>query len=386
MRALLTMALCAGFAATAAAQTEIIIRRPGQKDQVIRLDSTRMDIMRSRLDTVIRLETRAMADMQKRIRPLIDTISVRAAPMTRSLDDAIRNRIELIQKGMEGVRQPHLGVWVDTRVRDSDKYGAYVTAVTPGSPAQKAGIVAGDIITKIAGQSLTGSKSDNPDESGPGMRLITIVAKLDAGKPVDVELRRGDATKTVRVTPVEDGSVALALRAPSPMTLEGMARAVPGGIIALPQADRGGFSYFADNGPGGAYYSFSTDNLFANLELAPMNEKLGSYFGTSEGVLVVNVMQPERVAFGRMQGDSVAPKVAMSDSARAGGFGGVMMRKAEPVDLGLQPGDVIVSVDGRKVTSPGQLMRIVATYDRGDQFKLQIMRQKRAESIDVKMP
>jgi S1-C subfamily serine protease len=54
--------------------------------------------------------------------------------------------------------------------------------------------------------------------------------------------------------------------------------------------------------------------------------------------------------------------------------------------LGLEPGDVIVSVDGRKVTTPSQLMRIVSTYDRGDEFKLQIMRQKRAEALTVKMP
>ena len=48
--------------------------------------------------------------------------------------------------------------------------------------------------------------------------------------------------------------------------------------------------------------------------------------------------------------------------------------------------DIGLSVDGRKVTSPSQLMRIVGTYEHNDEFKLQIMRQKRAETLTVKMP
>ena len=62
-----------------------------------------------------------------------------------------------------------------------------------------------------------------------------------------------------------------------------------------------------------------------------------------------------------------------------------MKHQAMP-EVALEPGDVIISVDGRKVTTPSQLIRIVGTYDRGEEFKLQVMRQKRQESIPVKMP
>ena len=41
--------------------------------------------------------------------------------------------------------------------------------------------------------------------------------------------------------------------------------------------------------------------VIANLELAPMNEKLGSYFGTSRGVLVISA--PEEQNLGLIPGD-----------------------------------------------------------------------------------
>ena len=44
--------------------------------------------------------------------------------------------------------------------------------------------------------------------------------------------------------------------------------------------------------------------------------------------------------------------------------------------LGLKGGDVVLSIDGRKATGPGSLMRILGSYDAGDSFKLEIMRNK----------
>jgi S1-C subfamily serine protease len=82
--------------------------------------------------------------------------------------------------------------------------------------------------------------------------------------------------------------------------------------------------------------------------LAPLNEKLGSYFGTSRGVLVIS-----------------AP---------------------EEKNLGLEPGDVVTTVDGRAVATPGELIRVLRTYDRNRQFTMQVMRQKRQQSITTSLP
>jgi len=280
------------------------------------------------------------------------------------------------------------------RSRESDRYGAYIQSVTPGSPADKAGILSGDIITRFAGKSLAEKSSkDESEDTTPGLRLISIIIKLPVGKTVDVELRRGTQTKTVKVTPVEDETMAMVRRLPDQLSAN-LSLTLPREIASrsAPMSPMGEIASPSFNvfGNGGSYfYSFGGNGLFANLELAPVNEKLGSYFGTSEGVLVIstNAERPSPVRFYRV------------DSVHAGGGRGVSAGRitADSFDargnvvravnsLGLEPGDVIVSVDGRKVTTPSQLMRIVSTYDRGEEFKLQIMRQKRAETLTAKMP
>ena len=91
---------------------------------------------------------------------------------------------------------------------------------------------------------------------------------------------------------------------------------------------------------------FMTDAL-GDLELAPLNADLGSYFGTTEGTLVIRV--------------------------------------PEGSTLGLKGGDVILSVDGRKPSSPASLMRILRSYEAGESIKLEIIRQKKRETVAGKL-
>jgi S1-C subfamily serine protease len=78
-----------------------------------------------------------------------------------------------------------------------------------------------------------------------------------------------------------------------------------------------------------------------------MNSDLGRYFGTAEGVLVIR---------------------APADSR-----------------LGLKGGDVVVSVDGRPVASPGQLIRILGSYEGEEQFRMEVMRMKKKETVQGKV-
>ena len=429
MRHLIALGLCLCVVGTAAAQTEVIIRRPGEKDQVIRLDSAQTREALARAKVELRKATTAIEQhalllnkqltqeqgvlqsqlMHQRMAELPARIATLAQKNTEL---ATSNMIEpMIARLTERFRQPRMGIMVDTRSRDSDKWGAYVTSVTPGGPADKAGILSGDIIMRIAGKSLTERpvKSDGDDESSPGVRLINIVSQLQPGKAVDIELRRGTQNRTVKVTPIEDDSPSLARLMPDRMpTVGSYAFTMPGrefsGKIASPEAmnlESPSMSIFSNGGPGSFFYSFGSNGLFANLELVSLNEKLGSYFGTNEGVLVVSTearrpfedgvpmpAMPRDVVI-RKQGDSTVARasrtrVTVRGSDTANYIDGAPLR--EPINIGLEPGDVIVSVDGRKVTTPSQLMRIVGTYDRGEEFKLQIMRQKRAETLPVKMP
>lgn len=250
---------------------------------------------------------------------------------TRQSGDLARRTLQAFEA------RPRLGINVDLNARESDKYGAFVTAVTPGGPADKGGIRSGDIITRIGGKSLTSADSIRREasQSVPGLRLVEGVARLAPGKRVEFELRRGSDTRKVTVLPADDDGMAF--------YAEGMANDVAprlSGLMAT-TAPRwvGGTRLALFNAFGGP---------LADLELAPLNDKLGSYFGVSEGVLVIDVPVKE--------------------------------------NLGLLPGDVISAIDGRKVTSPTQLTRVLRTYDPGEEFKIQITRQKHAETLAAKLP
>jgi S1-C subfamily serine protease len=252
-----------------------------------------------------------------------------------------------------------IGVTVDPQPRETDRYGAYVRGVTPNYPAEKAGIRAGDIITRIDGQSLTSGRTERAatdEESLVWLRLSEIVRKLEAGKPVDLEYRRNDRNERTRITPVEDNRWFAGTLATAPnsgftvVTPEagGVSRFMPAPTITtMPPSGRSGTVAVAPSFAGSNYY-FNVAGVIANLELAPMNEKLGTYFGTNRGVLVIS-----------------AP---------------------EEQNLGLEPGDVITTVDGRAVATPGELIRVLRTYDRDREFTMQVMRQKRQQSITTSLP
>ena len=65
--------------------------------------------------------------------------------------------------------------------------GAYLVAVAANSPAAKAGLQVGDIITKFAGESLKTEKKD-----GSSNLLTAIINKHKIGEQVEIEYYRAD--------------------------------------------------------------------------------------------------------------------------------------------------------------------------------------------------
>jgi S1-C subfamily serine protease len=223
-------------------------------------------------------------------------------------------------------RRARLGIKVNLQARGTDSLGAYVESVTPNGPAANAGIRSGDLITEVDGRSvLAGGSAEqtrDKDQSLPGLRLIELAARLEPGDTVKVEYVRGKERRTASV-----------VTEPEPMSVRVFRRGPPEGMLPA-----GGF---ADMGPD--HFEFLAGSPLADLELAPLNPDLGQYFGTSEGVLVIRA----------------------------------------PTDpgLGLKGGDVILAVDGRKPSSPSHLLRILRSYERGESFKLDILRNHRRETI-----
>ena len=98
-------------------------------------------------------------------------------------------------------RRARLGIKVNLRPRETDSIGAYVDAVTPGGPADEAGIRSGDVVTRLDGKSvLAGGAAEGGDrerQSLPGLRLVELAARLEPGDTVPVEYRRGTERRTV---------------------------------------------------------------------------------------------------------------------------------------------------------------------------------------------
>src|SRR5256714_2412069 len=81
-----------------------------------------------------------------------------------------------------GDKHGRIGVIVDTKVNAAgDKVGARIEGITPGSPAEKAGLKAGDGMTRFNGTALGGAEAQDDERSGPGRTLIHLAPVLEAG-------------------------------------------------------------------------------------------------------------------------------------------------------------------------------------------------------------
>ena len=99
-----------------------------------------------------------------------------------------------------------IGVVVKTDASpETDKTGAKIEGVTPGGPADKAGLKVGDVITKFNGTSLAAVKAEDEDESGPGRKLVELARKLAPDDTVQVEYRRGNDTKQATLVAADLG-------------------------------------------------------------------------------------------------------------------------------------------------------------------------------------
>lgn len=351
-----------------AKQRNVVFFREDVADRLVHLEE-----LRDRLRTTVRLEPESLARLQKRQLDMAKELQARSLALSKEgATLALRSKDFENMKVFENLLQAEqsnrgfIGVTVDPRPRDTDRYGAYIMAVTPNYPADKAGVRAGDIIVRIDGKELARGSTERtvgPQESLPWLRLSEIVGKLEPGKEVSLEYRRDDRNRTTRITPVEDTRW-MVRAAPSVAWVDGNRMQVtpPSGVGVFstrPEAPeppqfsgtyvfgldsaRAPFRTYSD----GAGFAFAFGGPLAELELVAMNPGLGATFGTERGVLIVNA--PEKGA------------------------------------LGLRAGDVVTAVDGRTVDTPSELIRVLRTYDKDKSFTLTVFRDKQRQSINTKL-
>lgn len=242
----------------------------------------------------------------------------------------------LIANRMGPRRGSILGVAIDSDV-DKGNESVAVQSVTPNGPADKAGIKSGDLIVTLNGKTL------KDDKISPPSALMQFMEGVKPGEKVKVGILRDGKKQTIEVT----------------------AEAAPFGMFALPgEPNQPQVRMLRElrTRPGTRTNAFvegigPEDNVIfqrfiggevMDMELVTVTPKLGRYFGTEHGVLVVR--PPRNSAFK------------------------------------LEEGDVILDIDGRSPQSGVHAMRILRSYQPGEQVTFNVMRDRKTVKVTVTMP
>jgi C-terminal processing protease CtpA/Prc len=256
---------------------------------------------------------RKLADARKRL----DEAARDVANLSMSLsDDVVPHMRGAFGTVFEGGRpRAVLGINMGSDEPKSD--GVEVVSVSPGGAAAQAGLKAGDVLTDINGTAL---KRDG--DASAREKLIVAMRKVKPGDTVAVSYRRDNKALKANLVaqPLRDMFFTRAIPAPG----------VPG-MPPLPD-----FVFMRGEG------------VFGSAELVPMTPKLGQYFGTETGLLVVRAPDDSR--------------------------------------LKLEDGDVIVDIDGRTPANASHALRILSSYQAGEKLKLNILRMKKRMSFEVTVP
>jgi S1-C subfamily serine protease len=256
------------------------------------------------------------------------SLEQRLADAQRRLEDAAREVAELSGEAagpggfrqfeyfVPGPRRAMLGV--NLGGAEPNGGGVRIEGVSPGGPAEDAGVKAGDVIVAVAARPVA-----------TGRELVRAMEAVKPGDKVELAVRRdGKPLKiAVEARPLDN---ALFIGTPGMPTIQPLP-ALPA-LAQLPH--------------GGAMHWLLED--WGNAEFVTVTPALGRYFGAEKGVLVA--------------------------------------RAPEDADLGLQDGDVILSIGGREPQSGSHAMRILRSYQPGESVELRILRDRRAQTLSAKVP
>lgn len=263
-----------------------------------------------------------------------EEVEVRMREAERRLADAARQvadlsmaqlpRVERLERIIRAGRGPVLGITIGAGDSGEPAEGVEILGVSPGGAAEEAGLRAGDVITSINGESMTADSGEDAN-----MKLLDFMQGVEEGDELDIEYLRNGKSETVALTPRARTNVFA-------FEFNGKDFSMPDMHIA-PNVRRFENFVWMAHGDG-----------FGDMELVKLTERLGSYFGTSDGLLVV--------------------------------------RAPENEDLKLEDGDVILNIDGREPKSVSHAMRILGSYQGGEELKIEIMRDKRKRTIEIEIP
>ena len=222
---------------------------------------------------------------------------------------------------------------------DGSASGVRVEGVTPGGPAEKAGLQAGDTITGVRGASIKGER--------PTLALREALKDLKDGDKVSLSFARDGKSQSVDVVAARQGNFdAFASRGGPGFVFESRNGET---ITFPPEMDPEIQSVVerAMHDAEGLRLNVMSMSALGGLHLTAVNQELGRYFGASEGVLVLEVdseLYPD-----------------------------------------LQAGDVILEIDGKAVKDSRDAMREMSRQDPSRQVELKLLRDRVPQLVKISM-
>lgn len=257
-----------------------------------------------------------------------------------------------------------------------DEQGVRVSAVTPGGPADKAGIKNGDVIVSVHGdhEGQPGDKTKSPTEALRSLKIgqeVKLTILRDGKKSeiaVEAERREPynftaafsgpdagdldnlavidsdnllppDFDKTIRIE-VEDAMHQAQMSKEQAEELRKQSEEIrkQSRVIAMHAGEQARH----------AMEHVSLSMPWWGLNLASLNPDLGAYFGAERGVLVLSA-------------DADATKT-------------------------LKSGDVLLAIGGRKVERPEDALRLLREQPTGSEVKVEVLRQRKTQLLSMKAP
>ena len=289
-----------------------------------RSDAARAEGDRARAESDHAKSAKAEADRDARLEDAQARLSRAASEVAALAAERAADAMEHFTWLGDAPRRTLIGVQLDSA---GGREGAHVKDVSPGGPAEQAGIRAGDVIVAVNGKNV--ANKDDPGQSAP--EVARLLRDVEPNSKVKVRVLRDGKPKDFEVTARPLDRQTFAYRVDPPPGIDGVGR------FGEPIGPFGPFEF-------GPRYR----NEIERMELTTLTPQLGRYFGTDKGVLVV-----------RAPGNDV---------------------------FKLQEGDVILAIDGREPTSGSHITRILRSYQPGEKLTLRVMRDHKSMDIVATLP
>jgi membrane-associated protease RseP (regulator of RpoE activity) len=230
-----------------------------------------------------------------------------------------------------------LGIQAESAPQNAQHEGAIVRKVEPNSPASKAGLKRGDIITKMANQNITDFEE-----------LDSVLTEHKPGQKMPVTVLRNGQTKHLTVT--------LGKRTGQQFSEGGES----GQFGANENEQYQGNQQYRRNQSGQNQEEQGAQGYYSR-------GRQGAFLGVETEELTPSVRRREGIS--AQQGCVVAEVVPNSPAEQAG----------------LQEGDVITKVDGQAVSDPQELRDAIQSAGAGQEVTLDVTRGRRHHELTAQL-